>query len=52
VLETTIGSWCDERGCALHVTSLIDGVRFRITGQQEAVREAIRTVRMWIRIAA
>jgi hypothetical protein len=46
-----VASWCAARDCTLEITPLLQGVRFRICGPTEAVREAIGTVRSWIRIA-
>jgi hypothetical protein len=51
-LQDTVASWCDANGCALLVTTLLQGARLRITGPEEAVRDAIRRVRVWIRSAA
>ena len=51
-LQDTVGSWCDAHGCELAVTALLEGARLRIRGPEEAVRDAIRTVRVWIRTAA
>ena len=51
-LTNTVDSWCTARGCTLEITPLMQGVRYRISGSGEAVREAIGTVRSWIRTAA
>ena len=48
-LNETIQSWCAHRDCVLETTALLDGARLRISGPDETVREAIRTVRLWIR---
>jgi hypothetical protein len=52
VLRDIVASWCAGRECTLQVTPLLRGVRLQITGREEAVREAIRTVRQWIRSAS
>jgi hypothetical protein len=49
VLNETIASWCARRDCVLETTALLHGARLRISGSDETVREAIRTVRLWIR---
>ena len=51
-LQDTVGSWCDANGCELAVTTLLQGARLRIRGPEEAVRDALRSVRVWIRCAA
>jgi len=51
-LQDTVTAWCTANDCALLVTALLQGARLRITGPEEAVRDAIRTVRVWIRNAA
>lgn len=48
-LNETIASWCARRECVLETTALLRGARLRISGPDETVREAIRTVRAWIR---
>lgn len=48
-LNETIASWCARRDCVLQTTALLQGARLRISGPDETVREAIRTVRFWIR---
>jgi hypothetical protein len=48
-LNETIASWCAHRDCVLETTALLQGARLRISGPEETVREAIRTVRLWIR---
>lgn len=48
-LNETIQCWCAHRDCVLETTALLDGARLRISGPEETVREAIRTVRLWIR---
>jgi hypothetical protein len=47
----TVASWCAARDCTLEITPLLAGVRYRICGPAEIVREAIGTVRSWIRTA-
>jgi phage tail protein X len=49
VLNETIASWCAHRDCVLETTALLQGARLRISGPDATVREAIRTVRLWIR---
>jgi hypothetical protein len=51
-LRAQIAAWCEEYGCRLETTPLIAGARFRISGHEDTIREAIRKVRTWIRIAA
>jgi hypothetical protein len=51
-VRDAIATWCAARDCALDVTPLLQGVRFRVMGHEDAVREAIQTVRAWIRRAA
>jgi hypothetical protein len=48
-LNERIASWCARRDCVLETTALLQGARLRISGPDETVREAIRTVRLWIR---
>jgi len=48
-LNETIASWCAHRDCVLETTALPHGAQLRISGPDETVREAIRTVRLWIR---
>jgi hypothetical protein len=48
-LNATISSWCAHRDCVLETTVLLEGARLRISGPEATVREAIRTVRLWIR---
>ena len=48
-LNETIESWCAHRECVLETTALLEGARLRISGPEETVREAIRSVRLWIR---
>ena len=48
-LNETIASWCARRDCVLETTALLYGARLRISGPEETVREAIRTVRLRIR---
>ena len=48
-LSKTVASWCARRDCVLETTSLLHGARLRLSGLDETVREAIRTVRLWIR---
>lgn len=48
-LNEAIQSWCAHRDCVLETTALLDGARLRISRPEETVREAIRTVRLWIR---
>jgi hypothetical protein len=48
-LNATVASWCAHRDCVLETTALLEGARLRISGPDETVREAIRTVRLWIR---
>jgi len=48
-LNETIASWCARRDCVLETTALLQGARLRISGPDKTVREAIRTVRLWIR---
>lgn len=47
-LEATIASWCSRRRCRLETTELPDGAAFRISGPDEAIREAIQMVRVWM----
>jgi hypothetical protein len=49
VLSEMVASWCVHRDCVLETTELLQGARLRISGPDETVREAIRTVRLWIR---
>ncbi|PYM28149.1 MAG: hypothetical protein DMD78_00720 [Candidatus Rokuibacteriota bacterium] len=51
-VQQTIAEWCAAHGCALDVTSLLQGARFRVSGREEAVRDAMQAVRVWIRPAA
>lgn len=51
-VQQTISDWCADRGCALDVTSLLEGARFRVSGREDVVREAMQAVRVWIRPAA
>jgi hypothetical protein len=46
-LNETITSWCARRDCVLETPALLHGARLRISGPEETVREAIRTVRLW-----
>ncbi len=48
-LNEAIASWSAHRDCVLETTALLQGARLRISGPDEIVREAIRTVRRWIR---
>jgi hypothetical protein len=48
-LNEAIASWCSGRDCVLEITTLLEGARFRISGPDETIREAMRTVREWIR---
>jgi len=48
-LENAIASWCSGRDCRLETTTLLDGARLRISGPDDAIREAIRMVRAWLR---
>lgn len=48
-LNETIADWCARRDCILETTALLQGARLRISGPDEPVREAIRSVRLWIR---
>ena len=48
-LNETITSWCARRDCVLETTALLHGIRLRISGPEATVREAILTVRLWIR---
>lgn len=50
-LNEAIASWCSGRDCVLEITALLEGARFRISGPEETIREAIRTVREWMRRA-
>lgn len=51
-LNHAIASWCSGRDCVVETTTLLEGARFRISGPEATIREAIRTVREWIRHAA
>ncbi len=51
-VQDAISAWCEARGCALEVITLTAGVRFRIVGEQQTVRQAVGMVRQWIRAAA
>ena len=51
-LKLTIAAWCEEHGCRLETTALLDGSRFSISGPEDRIRAAIRTVLVWIRGAA
>jgi hypothetical protein len=48
-LNEAITSWCARRDCVPETTVLLHGARLRMSGPDETVREAIRTVRRWIR---
>ena len=48
----TIATWCASHDCMLEVTPLFEGARFRVSGRQDAVRDAIQMVSVWIRRAA
>ena len=48
-LEDMVGSWCSGHDCLLEITALLDGVRLRISGPDDTIREAIRMVREWMR---
>jgi hypothetical protein len=48
-LNETVASWCARRDCVLETTALLNGTRLRISGPEATVRDAIRTVRLWIR---
>jgi hypothetical protein len=48
-LNETIASCCAHRDCVLETTALPHGAGLRISGPDQTVREAIRTVRLWIR---
>jgi len=45
-LTHTITSWCSPRECRLETTALLEGVRLRISGPDDMVREAMRMVRV------
>ena len=49
ILSEMIASWCAPRDCVPETTELLQRARLRISGPEETVREAIRTVRLWIR---
>jgi hypothetical protein len=51
-LKATIAYWCDGHDCVLETTALLRGARLRITGPDDTIREAIRTVRVWMRRTA
>ena len=51
-VQQTIAAWCASHDCVLEVTSLLEGARFRVTGQKDAVRGAIQMASVWIRRAA
>jgi len=51
-VRDAISVWCEARGCALEVIALTVGVRFRLVGEQQTVRQAVGMVREWIRAAA
>ena len=48
-LNDIVATWCARRDCVLETTALLHGARLRISGPEETVREAIRSVRLWIR---
>ncbi|HEX9347544.1 MAG TPA: hypothetical protein VF919_08225 [Gemmatimonadales bacterium] len=51
-LKQTIGEWCKAHDCRLETTTLLKGSRFSISGSEETIRAAIRSVRVWLRTAA
>jgi hypothetical protein len=51
-LRQTIAAWCEEHGCRLETTALRRGSRFSISGPEDTIRAAIRSVRVWLRTAA
>ena len=51
-VKAVIAAWCEEHDCRLETTALIAGARFRISGPEDAIRDAIPTARTWIRSAA
>ena len=51
-LKQTIAEWCKAHDCRLETTTLLKGSRFSISGSEETVRAAIRSVRVWLRTAA
>ena len=51
-LKQTIEEWCKEHGCRLETTALLEGSRFSISGSEDTIRAAVRSVRLWLRTAA
>jgi len=44
----TIASWCSQRSCHLETTELLEGATFRISGPDDAIREAMGMVGSWM----
>ena len=51
-LKQTIAEWCKAHDGHLETTALLKGSRFSISGSEETIRAAIRSVRVWLRTAA
>jgi hypothetical protein len=51
-VKGAISNWCEAHGCGLEAVTLTAGVRFRIVGEQQTIRQAVGMIRQWIRVAA